>query len=200
MVQACHPLNARALTIFFPFATTPAALYYFSIHSIHWLFSPQHGRWPFSLYFINSSLHLTVPTDYPPFPFSSHSPHSPTLYLLPGTEHYPLEPTNILYSPISDCSCFFQIGTYSTPLPPLPYPALYPTANPTHHLAIIFSTTPSLLPAILPIQAVSRTQWVRRSCEDWCLLISPCFPEAQTEIKCIHNHWFLFTQTQKIGI
>ena len=35
MAQARHPLNIEALAIFFPFTTIPAALHYFSIHSIH---------------------------------------------------------------------------------------------------------------------------------------------------------------------
>ena len=47
----------------------------------------------FSLYLINTFPHCTIPTDYPPFPSSSHSPHFPTLYLLPAIEHYPLELT-----------------------------------------------------------------------------------------------------------
>ena len=47
----------------------------------------------FSLYFINTFPRRTIPTYYPPFPSSSHSPHFPTLYLLPVIEHYTLEPT-----------------------------------------------------------------------------------------------------------
>ena len=107
MVQALHPLNIGAFAILFPFATTPAALYYFSNHSVDWLFSPQHGRLPISFYFINYFPHLTIPTDYPPFLFSSHSPHSRTLYLLPAIECYPLGLTNILYCLASDYCCFF---------------------------------------------------------------------------------------------
>ena len=37
MVQAGHPLNIGALAIFFPFATIPAALHYFSIHADYFL-------------------------------------------------------------------------------------------------------------------------------------------------------------------
>ena len=37
MAQAGHPLNIKALTIFFPFATIPAALHYFSIHFDYFL-------------------------------------------------------------------------------------------------------------------------------------------------------------------
>ena len=44
MVQACHLLNIGALAILLSFATIPAALCYFSIHSIHRLFSPQYGK------------------------------------------------------------------------------------------------------------------------------------------------------------
>ena len=47
----------------------------------------------FSLYFINTFPRRAIPTDYPPFPSSSHSPHFHTLYLLPAIEHYPLELT-----------------------------------------------------------------------------------------------------------
>ena len=37
MAQARHPLNIRALAIFFPFATIPAALHYFNIHTDYFL-------------------------------------------------------------------------------------------------------------------------------------------------------------------
>lgn len=67
-----------------PFATTPAALHYFNIHNIHWLFSPQHSRWPYSLYF-NSFPHLTIPNDYPSFPF--FQPFSPIPYPITFTSN-----------------------------------------------------------------------------------------------------------------
>ena len=145
MVQALHPLNIEAFAIFFPFASTPAALHYFSNHSVDWLFSPQHGRWPISFYFINYFPHLTIPTDYPPFLLSSHSPHSRALYLLPAIECYPLGLTNILYSLASDRSCFFWIRSLIQ-LPfhhSLTWLSTPQSINPTHHLVIILSTNPS---------------------------------------------------------
>ena len=132
MVQARHSLNIWALAIFFLFATRPAGLHYFSIPSIHWLFSPQDGRCPFSLYFFNSFRHLTILTDYPPFSFSSASPHSPSLFLLTATECYPLRLTFFTVLPVVALS-FSKWGhlsnSTSTTLIPdsLPHSQFYPS-------------------------------------------------------------------------
>ena len=151
MAQARHPLNIRALAIFFPFATIPAALHYFNNHTDYFLhnmvcdlshcilLTPSHTSHPHCL----PSLLLFQPFTLLPYPAPFTS-----------TEHYPLELTNILYSPASDRSWFFRtISLIQLPFHPshtclsIPQPIL-PTTWPS-------SSAPSspLLPAILPIQA-----------------------------------------------
>ena len=182
MVQALHPLNIGAFAILFPFATTPAALYYFSNHSVDWLFSPQHGRLPISFYFINYFPHLTIPTDYPPFLFSSHSPHSRTLYLLPAIECYPLGLTNILYCLASDYCCFFWIRSLIQ-LPfhhSLTWPSTLQSISPTHHLVIILSTNPSSQLFSQFRQHQGPNEWGSLVRTD-TFFIFPCFLETWTE-------------------
>ena len=149
-------------------------------------FSPQHGRWTFSLYFINSFPHPTIPTDYPPFPFSTHSPHSPTLYLLPAKECYPPEPTNILYSPASGRCCFFWIRSL--------------IQLPLHHSHTRFSTPQPILPntwpsPLTPTPPYSQAFYQFRLCQgpnEWgslvrtdAFLIFPCFLGTWTEINAL---------------
>ena len=102
----------------------------------------------FSLYFINTFPCRTVPSDYPHFPSSSHSPNFPTLYLLPAIEHYPLEPT------FCTVTLVIAFGFRIRSLIQLPFChshthlSRYSTANPIHHLAFILTapTSPSFQP------------------------------------------------------
>ena len=110
------------LAIFFPSATTPAALHYPEFTN---KYSPQYSRWSFLLYFMTNILFSTFLSPLPsplstiqpihntfqppslpttPLPSSSHLPYFPFLYLKPVTEHYPLESTNILYSLVDNHS------------------------------------------------------------------------------------------------
>ena len=76
------PLKCWSSCKFFPFATTQTALYHFSIGSIHWLFSPQHGSWPF--YCILLTPFHTSPspftTLFSPFPAIHPTPLPYTFY------------------------------------------------------------------------------------------------------------------------
>ena len=50
------------------------------------------------------------------------------------------------------------------------------------------------------IQAASRAQWVRESCEDWHLFDLSLLLWNMNGDKWAHNHWFPITQTQKTDI
>ena len=192
MALTRHPLNITTLTIFFPFATIPAALHYFSTV---WLFSPQYGMSFFSLFSSHVAPSPVTTTLLSP-PLAIHP--LPSLYLAPTVEHYPL---GLTFCTVPLVITFgFRIRSlihlpFHTPTPAslfhshsLPPPGRHP------------STNTSLLPAILPIQAVSRAQWVREFCEDWRISDLSLSSRNMDGEKCAHNHWFLVAQTQKIGI
>ena len=65
MGQARHLLNIRALTIFFPFATIPAALHYFSIHFDYFL----HNMVCYLFHFFHCT--LLTPSHVAPSPLTT---------------------------------------------------------------------------------------------------------------------------------
>ena len=50
------------------------------------------------------------------------------------------------------------------------------------------------------MKAASGTQWVKEFREDWCFIDLSLLSRSMDGYKCTHNLWFLFAQTQKIGM